>query len=162
MSLSTILIDRLMEYYNVNTISELAKKINIGQPAISKWKNNDAISAIKKKCLELNIYNEIFGFLNESEYVNGEEIEGSAFTYPAEYFNDETFAQNPYNEIQRKIEEEVNKKSLELQSKKIMRMDASIITSFIQVYEKLEKEGKLKELYDALGKLKFGSSNNTF
>lgn len=54
------LINKLMEYYNLTTISELSEKIKIGQPAISKWKNKNSITPIKKKCQELGIYDEIF------------------------------------------------------------------------------------------------------
>ena len=54
------LIDKLMAYYNVFSMHELSSKIGISQPAISKWKNNNSIVAIKKKCRELGIYNEIF------------------------------------------------------------------------------------------------------
>ncbi|APW64419.1 hypothetical protein LPB137_00520 [Poseidonibacter parvus] len=53
------LIDRLMSYYNVHTISELSNILNIGQPAISKWKKNNSIKTIKNKLLELGIYDEI-------------------------------------------------------------------------------------------------------
>jgi hypothetical protein len=49
-----------MEYYNVNTISELAEIMKIGQPAISKWRNNNSINPVKKKCRELGIYDKIF------------------------------------------------------------------------------------------------------
>ena len=54
-----------MAYYNVFSMHELASKIGISQPAISKWKNNNSIVAIKKKCRELDIYNEIFGDLSK-------------------------------------------------------------------------------------------------
>lgn len=60
------LIDKLMSYYNVFSMHELSSKIGISQPAISKWKNNNSIVAIKKKCRELGIYNEIFGDLNSN------------------------------------------------------------------------------------------------
>lgn len=53
-----------MSYYNVFSMHELSSKIGISQPAISKWKNNNSILAIKKKCRELGIYNEIFEDLN--------------------------------------------------------------------------------------------------
>lgn len=55
------LIDKIMDYYKVSTFTELSNLINIGQPAITKWKKNNSINAIKKKCRELGIYNEIFG-----------------------------------------------------------------------------------------------------
>ncbi len=54
------LIDKLMNFYKVTTIQELAKKMEIGQPSISKWKINNSKNAIKKKCRELGIYKEIF------------------------------------------------------------------------------------------------------
>ena len=54
-----------MAYYNVFSMHELSSKIGISQPAISKWKNNNSIVAIKKKCRELDIYNEIFGDLSK-------------------------------------------------------------------------------------------------
>ena len=64
------LIDKLMAYYNVFSMHELSSKIGISQPAISKWKNNNSIVAIKKKCRELGIYNEIFGDLNMQNIQN--------------------------------------------------------------------------------------------
>ncbi|RXK06982.1 hypothetical protein [Halarcobacter bivalviorum] len=63
------LIKKLMTYYNVFSMHELAKKIGISQPAITKWKKNNSINAIKKKCRELGIYNDIFGDIsNNNEY----------------------------------------------------------------------------------------------
>lgn len=53
-------IKKMMNYYNVDTISDLANKIHISQPSISLWKKNNYIAAIKKKCTELDIYTEIF------------------------------------------------------------------------------------------------------
>ena len=49
-----------MTYFNVFSMHELATKLDISQPAISKWKKNNSVIAIKKKCRELGIYNEIF------------------------------------------------------------------------------------------------------
>ncbi|MDH1976093.1 helix-turn-helix domain-containing protein [Aliarcobacter butzleri] len=56
-----IILEKLMSYFNVINYSELAEKIGIQQQNISKWKSRNSISAIKKKCRELGIYNEIFG-----------------------------------------------------------------------------------------------------
>lgn len=55
-----ILIDKLMNYYDVFTISELAQLINTSQPAISQWKKKNYTKAIATKCRELGIFNEIF------------------------------------------------------------------------------------------------------
>ena len=58
---SEILINKLMTYFNVFSMHELATKLEISQPAISKWKKNNSVLAIKKRCRELGIYDEIFG-----------------------------------------------------------------------------------------------------
>ncbi|RBQ31728.1 hypothetical protein CRU92_05820 [Arcobacter sp. FW59] len=54
------LINKIMDFYQVSTFTELSKLLDIGQPAITKWKKNNSISAIKRKCRELGIYREIF------------------------------------------------------------------------------------------------------
>ena len=59
MSFQTIL-DKLFDYYNVNSIIDLANKMEVSQPAISKWKTRNSVNAVKKKCRELGIYKEIF------------------------------------------------------------------------------------------------------
>jgi len=65
-----LLIDKLMNYYNVFTISDLATNLNTSQPAISQWKKKNYVKAIKKKCRELGIYNEIFGDINTQTIIN--------------------------------------------------------------------------------------------
>lgn len=64
------LIEKLMSFFNVFSLHELADKLGISQPAISKWKKTNSIVAIKKKCRELGIYNEIFGDLNSNTIIN--------------------------------------------------------------------------------------------
>ena len=54
------IVDRLYDYYNIYTIQDLAKKMGISQPAISKWKSRNSVAPIERKCRELGIYNEIF------------------------------------------------------------------------------------------------------
>jgi len=53
-------IEKLFKKYKASNMSELAKLINISQKTISNWKIRNAVSAIKKKCRELDIYNDIF------------------------------------------------------------------------------------------------------
>ena len=65
-----ILIQKMMSFYNVFTISELANIIGVSQPSISGWKRNNYVKAIANKCRELGIYNEIF---NDSQISNKEE-----------------------------------------------------------------------------------------
>ncbi|MBL1242806.1 MAG: hypothetical protein COA39_000140 [Sulfurimonas sp.] len=53
-------IERLLNYYNLGTISELATVLNTKQTSISSWRKRDSVNAIKKKCREVGIYNDIF------------------------------------------------------------------------------------------------------
>lgn len=77
-----ILIQKMMNFYTVFTMKELSEKIGISQQAISKWKNNNSIVAIKKKCRELGIYNEIFGDLKLStnEEESNQELNNDVFS----------------------------------------------------------------------------------
>ncbi|MCT7509774.1 helix-turn-helix domain containing protein [Aliarcobacter cryaerophilus] len=54
-------IEKLLKLYKVSNVAELSKEINTSQKTISNWKIRNSISAIKKKCRELGIYDEIFG-----------------------------------------------------------------------------------------------------
>jgi len=138
------IINKLMEYYNLHTISELAQEMKIGQPAISKWKNNNSINAIKKKCRELGIYHKIFDTGNSN-------YEPEPFSYPIEYFNEDTEKENPYASKQ----EELSKRYEQSFISEILKMDKTIVSTFLNVYQKLEKEGNLIKLYESLGKLKY-------
>lgn len=53
-------INRLLSHYNILKITELAPKLNISYDALNKWKTRNSVKAIRNKCIELNIYNEIF------------------------------------------------------------------------------------------------------
>jgi hypothetical protein len=57
--------DKILDFYNVSTIKELGLAIDTGASTISNWKQRNSITALKKKCRELGIYNEIFGDLNK-------------------------------------------------------------------------------------------------
>lgn len=72
------LVDRLMEFYGVDTISELAEYINVGHQAISKWRKNNSIEAIKKKSRELGLYNYLFDFF-EIDLFQGSEYDSYSF-----------------------------------------------------------------------------------
>ena len=72
------ILNKMMEYYNVHTISDLSLKIGIGQPAISKWKINNSINTVKKKCIELGIYDEIFGKFEVNSISNSTFSQGAS------------------------------------------------------------------------------------
>ena len=62
--------ERLFNYFQASTIRELSEKINMSESTVSKWRQRESVNAIKKKCCELGIYNEIFGDLNSKINVN--------------------------------------------------------------------------------------------
>ena len=79
------IIDKLFDYFNVSSIQDLSQKMNVSQPAISQWKTRNTISAVKKRCRELGIYNEIFGDLKLSLSENSKE-EDKANSVLSNYF----------------------------------------------------------------------------
>ncbi|MFX4235453.1 hypothetical protein ACOL3F_05860 [Aliarcobacter butzleri] len=65
-----IYFEKLFNFYNVSTIKELSEKIKIGASTISAWNQRKSITALKKACREIGIYNEIFGDLNSNIQMN--------------------------------------------------------------------------------------------
>lgn len=63
---AVFLIEKLLNYYNLKSLQELAEKLDIKQSSLSSWKSRNSINAIKKKCRELGIYNDIFGDFNSN------------------------------------------------------------------------------------------------
>ncbi len=59
--------DKIFNFYNVSSIKELSEAINTGASTISNWKQRNSITALKKKCRELGIYNEIFKNTNKED-----------------------------------------------------------------------------------------------
>ncbi|MBS4069079.1 MAG: helix-turn-helix domain-containing protein [Sulfurimonas sp.] len=67
--------EKLFQYFHVTTISDLADKLNMSQPSVSNWRSRNSVSAIKKKCRELDIYNEIFRDMNaQTIYSNSGQV----------------------------------------------------------------------------------------
>lgn len=64
------ILERLYSFYQVAGASELSEKIQTSQQTISNWKQRNSVSAIKKRCRELGIYNEIF----KSEILDNEDF----------------------------------------------------------------------------------------
>ncbi len=131
-------IEKMMEYFKVFTLNELADKIGISQQAVSGWKKKNAILAIKKRCRELGIYTEIFGDLN----TNVNNIQNSNIN--------KVFDHSENSQSQDSIN--INNSPL---CEKITKMNQSIVSSFIDAYNILEKKENLKKLYDILGEIQF-------
>jgi len=63
-------INLLEEFYNVQGSTDLAAKMGVTQQTVSNWKTRNSVNAIKKKCKQLNIYNEIFNDINQNLNIN--------------------------------------------------------------------------------------------
>ena len=77
--------DKIFNFYNVSSIKELSEAINTGASTISNWKQRNSITALKRKCRELGIYNEIFGdsFTTFSQTgANSQQIQNQTNTSP--------------------------------------------------------------------------------
>ena len=135
---SEILIDKILDHYSVATYSELALKINTTQQTISSWKQRNSVNAIKKKCKELGIYNEIFGNLNTSINTFQNSNISTAFD-----LSSNSHSQDSINILNNPICEQIS------------NMNQTIVSSFINVYHKLEKKGDLKRLHQILGEIEF-------
>ncbi len=59
--------DEIFNFYNVSTIRDLSEKINISESTVSKWNQRKSISALKKVCRKLGIYNKIFKNTNKED-----------------------------------------------------------------------------------------------
>lgn len=131
----TYFYDKLLNFYKVNSLKDLSKITNIPISTISSIKQRESITALKKKCRELDIYNDIFDTQN---------IQIG--------YDESNIPSVNYVDVDGRIIEHTNK---HYTNEKILKMNKTIVDSFINVYEKLEKEGNLKKLYFALGKLEF-------
>lgn len=116
--------DNLFNYYKVNTMQELAIKMDISQPALSKWRKRNSIEAAKRKCRELGIYSEIFGDLEIFKNQNLQTI-GS--------ISGGQIAQNVQN--QNDSNQQNNK-----------NIDTATFNLFQEAYEKAVKNNDLKSL----------------
>lgn len=68
----------LYKYFDVNNNIDLAEKMGITKQTITNWKTRNSISAIKKKCHEIGIYDDIFGNINN--FQNSTNVVGQDFS----------------------------------------------------------------------------------
>jgi len=130
-----VIFDRLFDFYNVGSINMLSKQLDTAPSTISNWKQRESTSAIKKKCRELGIYNDIFGDINSQ--INN--LQKSTNNVAQNFGNQNT----------------ITSSSQSNECVQIDKMDKTVVQSFIDVYNKLEKDNNLKTLYDVLGDLKW-------
>ena len=116
-----------MNFYGVYTLTELSKKLDIGQPAITKWKKNNSITAIKKRCRELGIYNEIFANL--------------------EIYQDLELGRRFYSDEEiKQMEKESNEgyiQYLELQNRRLNKIPYSIMSELELLFDVLDNKDEI-------------------
>ncbi len=66
----TYFYDKLLNFYDAASLQSLSKQTGIPISTISSIKQRESITALKKKCRELGIYNEIFGDLTHSSIIS--------------------------------------------------------------------------------------------
>ena len=65
-----LIFEKLFDFYMVGDIKSLAQKLNTAPSTVSNWKQRNSVNAIKKKCRELGIYNDIFGDIQNNDLSN--------------------------------------------------------------------------------------------
>ena len=132
------LIYKLYSFFDVKNNLDLANKLETTAQTISNWKSRNSVNAIKKKCRELSIYNEIFGNLN----TNNNNFQNSNINTAFD-LSSNSHSQDSINILNNPICEQIS------------NMNQTIVSSFINVYDKLEKKGDLKRLHKILGEIEF-------
>ena len=65
--------EKLYLYYDAVDNKQLADKMGIQPHNLTNWKQRNSINAIKKKCRELGIYQDIFGDINTTFTQHGDQ-----------------------------------------------------------------------------------------
>ena len=126
------LIYKLYSFFDVKNNLDLANKLETTAQTISNWKSRNSVNAIKKKCRELGIYNEIFGDLN-SNINNFQNSKNNV----AQIFGGEN--QNNYN--------------ADIKSKSNVTIDENILKLIEIMYSYASKHNKIDELKTDLSSL---------
>ena len=113
--------DKLLNFYNVHTLKDLRETTNIPISTMSSIKQRNSITALKKKCRELGIYNEIFEDLNNN----------------IQLINTISGGQNAQNIHGNQIQDSNNKFS---------NIDDATIGLFIEAYKKAKEKNDIKGL----------------
>lgn len=123
------LVDRLMEFYGVDTISELAQYIKVSQPTISRWIKSNSIEAIKKKSKELGLYNYLFNY------------------FEIDLFQDSEYAYYTNNDKAKVLKQQCKKYGVKLETVEIKNKRLLFL---IQQLDKFANEKEMKEIENVL------------
>jgi len=124
------LIDKLMEFYEVDTLAKLGEYIKVSHPTLSRWIKDNSIDFIKKKSRELGIYNYLF-----------DDFEVDLFQNLEDY---------PYEEKQKILYQNCKKYNIQTTSLSNLRL--------LYLIQELEKYSDEKELEKTLKDLLLNSN----
>lgn len=113
-----LIFDRLFDYFGVASLQELAPHLNVTAGALSNWKRRGSIAAMKKKCRELGIFDDIFD----------DETQKYLQQFENNYGNN---AQNVYG--------------AQTQTAIASNIDAATMALILEAYKLAEEEGRIKE-----------------
>ena len=129
------LIKKSMDALNVTTLTELATELATTQSTVSGWIKRKAIGTFLEKIIKYKP--EILPYLF-SDSKNYNDFRNSQNETAQDFSSNKTIQKNAPEDCL-----------------KFLKVDSSIATLFLDVYFKLEKENKLKKLFDLLGELKW-------
>lgn len=131
--------NKILNFYEVKSVTDLAEKLNVTRSTVSGWKNRQASGAILEYLFnnDLKALHFIFGNEKINNFQNSNI--NKAFDY-----SENSHSQDSFN---------INNSPL---CEKITKINQTIVSSFIDAYDTLEKKGDLKKLYEILGEIQFG------
>jgi hypothetical protein len=143
METSSSLIEKLLTYFGVHTNIELAGKLGITKQTLTNWKTRNALSAIKKKCRELGIYNEIFNssYSEFNQIGNGNQQIGNQNNHDSSNIN--SFDSNS-------VEKEKDNSKID---KETLNLIEALISVSVALDKKEELKNEIKLLLEKMTKL---------
>ena len=130
--------NKILNFYEVKSVTDLAEKLNVTRSTVSGWKNRQASGAILEYLFnnDLKALHFIFGNEKINNFQNSNI--NKAFD-----LSSNSHSQDSTNIVNNPICEQIS------------NMNQTIVSSFINVYHKLEKKGDLKRLHQILGEIEF-------
>ena len=128
MDFDTIL-DKLMDYYKVRSVTDLAEKIEAERSTVNGWKSRKSIGALLQHLSQTNPETLASIFTPQNNVFGNVQGVGQNFGQTGTVHNN---------------------------SSALTGMDKAIVALFENVYQKMEKEDKLQELFSTLSQLYFG------
>jgi hypothetical protein len=129
---ASMYVQKMLDFYKVDSITKLSEIINISVPSISNWRKYNYIKAIKTKCKDIGIYREIFGddmgTNVQKEYIN--------YGYNTQNGKQSINTQQEHNVISIKLEDDLLQQLQALADKEYRPLDMQIKKMLIEALSK--------------------------